>query len=135
MDDGCKENLKYFKIKKYKIENKNALDINGRFDYVITDLPYGLNSNVYLKSSSKSLKNKSNTINLKINKKDAIKNIEQFYLEFLKKLRKKLKNKAVIIFPSYVNYKKLLKIAKFKIEKEFEIYVHRSLTRKIVKIR
>lgn len=134
MADGCKENLNYFKIKKYKIKTKNALDINDKFDCAVTDLPYGLNSNIYLKSGSKSLKNKPNKINLKINKKYAIKNIEQFYLKFLKNLRKKLKNKAVIIFPSYVNYKRLLKTAKFKTEKEFSIYVHRSLTRRIVKV-
>ncbi len=135
MVKGCKENLKYFKIRKqYKIINKNALDINKNFDYFITDLPYGLNSNVYLQYNKKSLKYKSNKINLKLSKKDAVKNLEQFYLLFLKNLRKKLKKKAVIIFPNYVDYKKLLKTSKFKIEKEFEIYVHRSLSRKIVRI-
>lgn len=136
MAEGCKENLKYFKIKNYKIINENALNIKNKYDYVVTDLPYGLNSNVYLQHYKDSLKNKkSNKINLKTNKKNQIRNIEQFYFQFLKKLKKILKKKAVVIFPSYVNYKKLLKLSKFKIEKEFSIYVHRSLTRKIVKIR
>ncbi len=134
MADGCKANLKYFKIKDYKIINRNALNIDKKIDYVITDLPYGLNSNVYLEFSKKSLKNQSNKINLKTNKKGQIKNIENFYLKFLKKLRKVLKKKAVIIFPSYVNYKKLIKNSGFKVEREFSVYVHRSLTRKVVKI-
>jgi len=134
MVKGCIKNLKHFHIKNYKIIGKNALQISEKFDYVVTDLPYGLNSNVYLEYNKKSINEKFNKINLKINKKNAIKNLEQFYLKFLKKLRKILKKKAVIIFPSYVNYKKLLQKSKFKIEKEFEIYVHRSLTRKIVKI-
>ena len=135
MVKGCKENLRYFRIKRYKIINNNALNIKNKFDYAVTDLPYGLNSNVYLRYNKNALKDKSNKINLKINKKNQIKNIEKFYLKFLKKLKKILKKKAVIIFPSYVNYKKLLKSAKFKIEKEFEIYVHRSLTRNIIKIK
>lgn len=129
--DGCKENLRYFKIKDYEIRNKNALNINNRFDYVVTDLPYGLNSNVLLKYKKDW---KRYRLNKKIQKKDFIENLEQFYLKFLKVLRKKLDKKAVIVFPNYTNYKKLLEISKFKIEKEFSNYVHRSLTRKIVKV-
>ena len=135
MAKGCKENLKYFKIKKFDIVNKNALQMQNKFDYVVTDLPYGLNSNVYLQYNKKSLKYNFNKINLKTNQKNKIQNIEMFYLKFLQKLRKILKKKAVIIFPSYVNHKKLLKIAKFKIEREFSIYMHRSLTRKIARIK
>lgn len=134
MANGCKENLKNYKIGVYKISNKNALGIKNSFDYVVTDLPYGLNSNCYLHYNKNSLKGKSNKINLKINKNGSIKILEGFYLKFLKSLRKKLRKKAVIVFPSYVDYRNLLKSAKFNIEKEFEIYVHRSLKREIVKI-
>ncbi len=132
MIKGCKDNLEHFKIKNYKIKHQNALEIADKFDYAVTDLPYGLNSNamaMYEKDWKK------HRINKKIETKDFIKNLEKFYLLFLKSLRKKLKKKAVIIFPSYVNYKKLLKESKFRTEKEFSIYVHRSLTRKIVKFR
>ena len=131
MVGGCKKNLEYFKIKNFKIKIQNALKIDGKFDYVVTDLPYGLNSNVILKYKKDWKKYR---INLKIQEKDFIENLESFYLKFLKQLKKVLKKKAVIIFPSYVDYKKLLKQARFKREKEFSIYVHRSLTRKIVKI-
>ena len=134
MVKGSEENLKHFKIKNYKIINKNALNINKKFDYAVTDLPYGLNSNVYLQFNKNSLKYKSNTINLKNKKENSINEIKQFYLKFLKTLRKALKNKAVVVFPSYVDYRRLLKTSKFRIEKEFSIYVHRSLTRKIVKV-
>jgi len=132
MINGCIRNLKHYKIKNYKIKNNNATNINDRFDYIVTDLPYGLNSNVMLKYEKDWKKHR---LNLKIQKKDFHKNLEQFYLLFLKNLRKKLKKKAVIVFPDYVDYKKLLKQSKFKIEKEFEQYVHRSLRREIVKIR
>ena len=131
--NGCKRNLDYFKIRNYRLRNKNALTINDKFDYFVTDLPYGLNSNVLMKYEKDLWKN--HRINKKIQKKGFIKNLEKFYLEFLRNLREKLTKKAVIVFPSYVNYKKLLKQAQFKIEKEFSNYVHRSLTRKIVKIR
>ena len=132
MVDGCKENLKNFKIKNFKVFNANALKILHKSDYVLTDLPYGINSNACLSNENNSWK--SNRINLKIQKKDFVENLEQFYLKFLKQLRKSLKNKAVIIFPSFADYKVLLKKSKFKIEKEFSIYIHRSLTRKIVRI-
>ncbi len=134
MADGSIKNLKYFKVRNYKIKTKNALKMTDKFDCLITDLPYGLNSNVYLEFNEKSLNKNVTRINKKINAINFTRNLEKFYLEFLMKLRKKLKKKAVIVFPSYVNYKKLLKLSRFKIEREFEIYVHRSLTRKIVKI-
>jgi len=52
-------------------------------------------------------------------------------VQFLKNLKKILGKRAVVIFPHYVNYKKLIKRAGFKIEKEFSQFIHRSLTRKI----
>lgn len=135
MADGCNENLKYFKTKKYEIFNANALKISKKFDYVVTDLPYGLNSNIYLEYDKKSINDKSNKINLKTNEKFSISKIENFYLLFLNNLRKIMTCKAVIIFPSYADYRRLLKKSGFAIEKEFSIYVHRNLTRKIVRIR
>ena len=49
MIKGCIKNLKHYKINNYKIKNQNALNINDKFNYVVTDLPYGLNSNVLLR--------------------------------------------------------------------------------------
>ena len=132
MEKGCRENLKNFKIKKFEIFNANALKISNSFDYAVTDLPYGLNSNVILEYGKNNWKDYR--INKKIQNSGFHASLEKFYLSFLKKLRKKLRKKAVIIFPSYVNHKKLLKSSKFRIEKEFSIYVHRSLTRNIVRV-
>lgn len=130
--EGCKKNLDYYKIKGCKIKSRNALEIDDKFDCVVTDLPYGLNSNVLLRHEKGLWK--QSRLNKKIQEKGFVKNLEAFYLEFLKNLRKKIKKKAVIIFPSYVNCRKLLKQAGFRLYAEFSSYVHRSLTRKIVKI-
>jgi len=132
MIKGCKDNLKHFKIKNYKIKTKNALNINDKFDIMVTDLPYGLNSTAMTGYEEENWK--KYRLSLKIQKGGFYKNLEKFYLLFLKNLRKKLKKKAIIVFPSYVNYRKILKQSGFRIEFEFSDYVHRSLTRKIVKI-
>ena len=132
MIKGCIDNLKYFKIRASKVKMQNALKITDKFDCVVTDLPYGLNSNVI---SELHMDNwKIGRINKKIQKEGFTRDLEEFYLQFLKNLRKKLSKNAVIVFPDYVNYRKLLKQSKFKIEFEFSNYVHGSLTRKMVKI-
>lgn len=132
MTEGCKKNLKYFKINNCKLKTKNALDISNKFDCLVTDLPYGLNSNVVSEYHKGNWK--LGRINKKIQKEGFTEDLGEFYLQFLKNLRKKIRKKAVIIFPSYVNYRSLLKKSRFKIEKEFSNYVHGSLTRKIVKV-
>jgi len=124
----AKINLNYYKIKNYKLINENALRIKKKYDYIITDTPYGLNSSIWTKKGKENKK-----VPLKQeNKKQGIKNLEDFYLKFLKNLKKIMKKKAVVIFPNYVNYKKLIKQANLKIEKEFSQYIHGSLTRKIL---
>ncbi len=132
MINGCIKNLKHYNIKDYKIKNQNAIYITDKFDYIVTDLPYGLNSNAISEYYEKDWK--KGRINLKMQKEGFYKELEGFYLKFLKNLRKKLKKQAVIVFPDYVDYRKLLKQSKFRIEKEFSNYVHRSLTRKMVKV-
>jgi len=103
----AKENLDYCKIKNYKLLKKDALTIKNKINYLATDLPYG-----------------RGTI--------AEKNLENFYLKFLKNFKKILRKRAVIIFPDNVNYKKLIKKAKLKIIGEFDYYIHKSMTKKIV---
>lgn len=132
MTKGCRKNLKYFKINNCKIKAKNALDISDKFDCLVTDLPYGLNSNVISEYHKDNWK--LGRINKKIQKEGFAEYLEEFYLQFLKNLRKKIRKKAVIIFPNYADYRSLLKKSGFRIEKEFSNYVHSSLTRKIVKI-
>ncbi len=101
----AKKNLKHYKTKKFKLEKKDALSLKNKIDYIVTDLPYG-------KSSGKL-------------------DLVGFYLSFLKTLKMVLKKKAVLVFPNFVNYKALIKKSGLKLRKEFSIYIHKSLTRKI----
>ena len=124
----AKINLDYSKIKGYKLIVQDALKINQKYDYIITDVPYGLNTSIWIKKGGKNQK-----ISLKQNnQKERIKNLEEFYLSFLKNLKKILGRKAVVIFPNYVDYRELVKKANLRIEKEFSQFIHRSLTRKIL---
>ncbi len=102
--DKCKKNLDFFKIKNYKILKGDALKIKKKYNYIATDLPYGIG--VHLEKG--------------------------FYESFLKNLKKILANKAVVVFPNKINYKKLIKESKLKLEQEFDYYIHKSLTKKIV---
>ncbi len=101
----AKINLKYYKINAI-VKQQNALQIKNKLGYVVTDLPYGKNT-----------------------KKQ---NLEDLYLGFLRILEKKLKFKAAVMFPDFIDYKKLIKQTKFKIENEFSYYLHKSLTKKII---
>jgi len=98
----CKINLTFYKIKA-KLYNEDALKINKKYDYIVTDLPYGKSSKI-----SKNL-----------------------YEEFLMVLRKVLRKRAVVVFPNRID-KRLLKKYKLKIVKEFDYYIHKSLTKKIL---
>ena len=130
MINRAKLNLNHYKIKNYKLYNQDALKITKKYDYIATDLPYGLNTSVWIRHKNK---NKKISLNQK-DKGKRIKLLEQFYLAFLKNLKKILRKKAVIILPHYVNYKKLIKKANLNVEKEFSQYIHSSLTRKILVI-
>lgn len=98
-------NLDFYKIKNYKLIKKDATTISKKIDYIITDLPYGRNTNVA--------------------------DLDDLYLRFLKNLKKILAKKAVVIFPSNIKHKRLIKSAGLKIEKEFDYYIHRSLSKRI----
>jgi len=124
----AKINLDFYKIKNYKLINQDALKIKKRYDYIVTDLPYGLNTSIWIRKGSKNKK-----IALKqTNERQKIKNLEDFYLKFLRNLKRIIRKRAVVIFPHYVDYRKLIKKAGLKVEKEFSQFIHRSLTRKIV---
>ena len=100
----CQKNLDYFKIKRYKLEKHDATKLSREVDYIVTDLPYG-------HSSAKTG------------------DLNEIYSSFLKNLNKILKYKAVVIFPSFVKHSKLIKEAGLRLENEFHIYIHKSLTR------
>jgi tRNA (guanine10-N2)-dimethyltransferase len=104
-----KANLDYYNIKNYIIRKGDALKLNKPYDYIVTDLPYGKNT--------KSIQ------------------YHELYIGFLKTLEKILKKRAVIIFPDFIDYKKMIQKAKgLAIKKEFDYYIHKSMTKKIVVI-
>lgn len=98
-------NLKHFKIKRYKLLNKDATKLKlSNIEAIASDLPYGRSSS--LKTNS----------------------IKQLAESFLENVYQQLKHgaKIVIVLPNKVNIK-----TKFKIDTIIDYYVHRSLTRTI----
>lgn len=92
-------------LKSYKLKKYDATKIKN-LKNVVTDLPYG-------KSSKKTAE------------------INKLYTNFIKNIS----GKAVIVFPDFADYKKILKEnlnKKLKIKSIISHYVHKSLTRKIV---
>ena len=113
-------NLKHYGIK-YNLKVKNFFDIDKKYKYIAADLPYGLNACIM-----------ENVRVTKTNRKEITPFVEEFYSKIVKKLEKIISKRAVIIFPNYSNYKKLIKNSRLKIKKEFSSYVHGNLTRKIL---
>ena len=99
-------NLKHFKIKDYKLEKKDATTIKENINYLVTDLPYGLNT--------------------------TSKNLNTLYSNFLTNLKQILKKQAVIVFPHFINHKKIINQAQLNILGEYDYYIHKSLSKKIV---
>lgn len=109
MIERADKNLKHFKIKNYSLELKDSTLLNKPINYLVTDLPYGRNT-----PSS---------------------NLKRTYEFFLESLEKILKKKAVIMFPDFINVKKMINKDVFEIENEFTQYLHKSLSKKIIIIK
>lgn len=120
MIEGCKKNLEYFGINKYKLKIEDAMSIRDA-EYIAADLPYGLNSRAQSSGEKISMKLASNKPRL-----------EKFYLKFLKRLKRIRIKRAAIIFPDFVDYRKIAEDSGLKIKNIFSVYIHKSLTRKIV---
>lgn len=104
MIEMCKKNLSYYKIKNFKVFKQNALKINKKYDYIVTDPPYGKASKIIG---------------------------TDLYERFLIRLKTILKKRAVVIFPSFMNAEKLIKNSKLKIIGKYPVYIHKSLTRNV----
>jgi len=100
----AKQNIRFYNLKNVTLLKQDATKLTKKQDYIVTDLPYGKNTK----------------------KIDILK----LYKEFLTTLKKIMVKKAVVVFPYFVSYKKLIK--NLKIDKEFSYYIHRSLSKKIV---
>lgn len=114
-------NIKHYNIKNCTFAVKDFFKINKKYRYIVSDLPYGLNTTIM-----------ENIRVTKHNKKQLKKYLVEFYSKVANKLGRILIKRAVIIFPSYINYKQIIKSSKLKLKNEFESYVHSNLTRKIV---
>jgi len=101
----CRHNMKSFNLSP-KISKRDATTLEEPTDYMVTDLPYALGS--------------KNT------------DLTKLYSNFLTTLTQILKIRAVIGFPSFYNYKKLINKTNLKIEHEFTLPIHKSLSKKIV---
>ncbi len=101
------KNLQGYKIRNFLLAKKDALTIN-KAKYLVADLPYGRNT--------------------------PPKGLEILYAAFLARLKQILKCKAVLGFPSNINYKPLIKESKLKIRGEYDYYINERLSKKIVVI-
>lgn len=102
MLDMAEANLKRFNP---KIEKKDATEIRQKIDYVVSDLPYG--------------------------KATRSQNLTELYTKFFIVLKKYLGKKAVIGLPDFIDNKSLIRKSGLKIRKEFTVYLHKSLSKKI----
>ncbi len=119
---GTIRNMAQQKLLDYKVTCKDALTLEGGWDYVVTDLPYGLNSMVVGEGKKR----------VSMKQKDGKKDVVQFYASFFKMLKKVLRVRAVVVLSQLVDGKALAKDAGLTVENEFSQYVHGSLTRKIM---
>ncbi|MFH1589100.1 MAG: methyltransferase domain-containing protein [archaeon] len=97
-------NLKFFEVKNFKVEKHDALRIEKKFEAIVTDLPYGKNSKVD--------------------------DLQKTFSEFLKNSFN-FTEKMVVVFPDFVDAKKLIKTVNWKIKNTFSYYIHKTLTKEI----
>ncbi|MEM4259983.1 MAG: methyltransferase domain-containing protein [Candidatus Woesearchaeota archaeon] len=107
--DKAKENLDYYKIKNYKLIHADATKLRTKTKAIVTDPPYGKNSK---------------TTEIPVN----------LYLKFLKN-SEKITAKIVITFPNTIDYKKIIKKTHWHIVEEFDYYIHKSMTKKVLLLR
>ncbi len=99
---GAEENLNYYKVKA-KVINTDFLEWHdGKFDAIVTDLPYGRSSSIHGNAN--------------------------FYREAIAKFREH-SNKAVIM--SHIDLEPALEKSGWKLERKLIIPIHKSLTRYI----
>ena len=88
-----------------KLKVQDALSLDEKYESIITDLPFGKNSEISL-------------------------NTEELFTKFFNNA-KKITSKMVVGYLSTLDLEKILKNTDWEIIDSFEIYVHKSMTRKI----
>jgi len=100
------KNLEGYGVKNYRLAVRDARQLAGKIPHIVADLPYGRNT--------------------------PPKGLKELYVAFLTRLKTVLTKRAVLGFPSTINYKPLLKHAKLKVINEFSWEINRRLIKKIV---
>lgn len=108
---------------KAKVKLGDAFKVRGKYDLVVTDPPYG--KNCTLKSNYAKSIDKKNSSMLGIN---------LFYIKFLEKIKENTSN-IVMIFPSFADWKRIIKESGWNCDFSTKIYVHKSLSRIILRIK
>ncbi|MDP2750875.1 MAG: methyltransferase domain-containing protein [Nanoarchaeota archaeon] len=112
IDENClrkaKTNLEHFGIKNFSLK---MLDSTKKWPdkakYIVADLPYGKSAKL---SDEKT----------------------KLYREFLENLKRMKIKRAVISFPTSYDYIPLIKKSKLKVKNQFDYYIHKSMTKKIL---
>jgi tRNA (guanine10-N2)-dimethyltransferase len=100
------KNLQGYGVHNFVLGNKDARTLAGKIPHLVADLPYGRNT--------------------------PPKGLKELYAAFLKRLKIVLTKRAVLGFPSTINYKPLLRQAKLKILNKFSWEINRKLSKTIV---
>jgi tRNA (guanine10-N2)-dimethyltransferase len=110
MIERCRANLSHYRLNGYRLEKGDATQALEKADVIVTDLPYGRNSRV------------------------TEKDLDKLYSGFLKAAASSSKA-AVIVFPDSSDYTKIISNSGWKMGSSFRHYIHRGLSRIIVKLR
>lgn len=103
----AKINLDYFDLK-YKLHKCDAREVSVKCDAIVADLPYGKNT------------------------KD-VPDLDKLAIDFLNHAYD-LCDVVVVGFPDFCEYKKILSKTPWQVKFEFTYYLHKSLSKKIVKL-
>jgi len=108
MQVKAQRNLEHYKVRHFKMESLDSSKDIAKAEVVVTDLPYGKQSKVSAE-------------------------LHVVYEGFLEKSFDIIGKRMIVVFPHFYDYKATIKqLKKWKIVKEFDFFVHKSLTRKIV---
>ena len=107
MINRARLNISRFNLKAI-LERKDALTIDKKMQFVATDLPYG--------------------------KATKARDVKGLYQGFLRVLEEHLTERAVIGYPDFADLISMVDLKKVRIAGNYEYYLHKSLTKKIVVI-
>lgn len=101
----ARENLDYFKIKNYRVEQRDALSVEKKVDFIVTDVPYGRHSKLF---------------------GDKTKNLASLFLARAHSLLNK-EGRVVLVCPHNAQ----ISFGKLKLLDYIDFYIHSTLTRRI----